>query len=449
MKRLLIYVYLSMLVMFLAVYFGLSPLFSQAVQNYFQRQAGPYWRDLVRGPYHLIESDLEELPVGQWGRAVQDIQRHFAYPLAIEPMQARQRSQAEALALHKGEIVVQDGGESFEHQIAQSGLVLRLGPLPKIEASIPDFESKLRLLQVLFCAAIFVLFFACALILTVPFAKNLNRIRTAAAAFGQGALEARARLSKRSALAPLAEAFNSMAARIQELIIAHKELTHTVSHELRTPLARIRFSMEMLGSAVESGQREKHHDEIRRNVDELDMLVSELLTYARFDRQNYRPQTEAIELGPWLKALTSAYHAENESINIDFRINSPDPKVPVQVNPRLLERAVANLLQNAARHCRQRIHVTLETADHHCLIHVDDDGAGIAEADRKKIFEPFVRLEHADKAEARGYGLGLAIVQRIAQWHGGRATIASAPIGGARFTLRWPSPFKSAAAPMD
>ena len=449
MKRLFIYVYLYMLVMFLAVTFGVGPVFNRAVEDYFQQQTDPYWRDMVRGPYHVIESNLEGLPVEQWGRAVEALQRHFAYPIEIKPMDAEQRSEAESLALRRGEIVVQGPGESFEHRIGQSGLLLHLGPMPKIESSIPDFESKLRWLQVLFCVIIGVLFFGFALIWTLPFARNLKRISTAAAAFGQGSLDARAQVSRRSSLAPLAGVFNGMANRIQELIASHKELTHTVSHELRTPLARIRFNLEMMGSAVEHGEREKHHDEIRRNVDELDMLVSELLTYARFDRQNYCPETEALELGPWLRALTAAYHHEDEAVSIDCRINSPDPKVPVKVNPRLLERAVHNLLRNAVRHCRQRIHVTLETADNHCLIHVDDDGTGVAESDRRKVFEPFVRLDHTEKAEAHGYGLGLAIVQRVAQWHGGQATIESAPIGGARFTIRWPNPSKSPATTTD
>jgi len=446
MKRLFIYVYLYMLVMFLAVNFGIAPVFNRAVQEYFQQQASPYWSDLISGPYHIIETDLERLPVEQWGRTVEAMQRHFAFPIEIKPMDAEQRSEAETLALRRGEIVVQGAGESFQHQIGQSGLILHMGPMPKIESSIPDFKSKLRWIQVLFCVIIVVLFFAFALIWTLPLAKNLNRISTAAASFGQGALDARVKVSKRSSLALLAEAFNRMADRIQELITSHKELTHTVSHELRTPLARIRFNMEMMASAAERTEREKHHDEIRRNVDELDMLVSELLTYARFDRQNYRPQTEIVVLGTWLQELTAAYNDEKDHIRIDCRINSPDPRVPAQVNPRLLERAVRNLLQNAARHTRQRIHVTLETADNHCLIHVDDDGAGVAAADRRRIFEPFVRLDHAEEAEAQGYGLGLAIVQRVAQWHGGQATVENAPIGGARFTIRWPNPFKSSAS---
>ncbi len=440
MKRLFIYVYLYMLVMFLAVNFIVSPVFFGMVEDYFPFEADSYRRDQFRGDFHLIESNLEGLPVEQWGRAVEDLQRHFAYPIVIKPLETGTRLEAEAHALRAGEIVVHGIDENLEHRIGRSDLVLSVGPLPKPEEYIPDLKFKVRLINTLFCALNIILFIAFALIWSWPFARNLDRIGTAATALGRGALDTRVTLSKRSSLFSLAEAFNSMADRIQQLIASHKELTHTVSHELRTPLARIRFNMEIMGTTAERTERDKHHNEIRRNVDELDMLVSELLTYARFDPHNYRPPTELVELGPWLRAFIASYNDEDNCIPIDYRINSPEAGVPALVNLRMLERAISNLLHNAARHCRRRIHVTLETVDSHCLIHVDDDGHGVAEPDRKKIFKPFVRLEHTEKTEAQGYGLGLAIVQRVARWHGGRATVGSAPIGGARFTLRWPNP---------
>jgi signal transduction histidine kinase len=175
-------------------------------------------------------------------------------------------------------------------------------------------------------------------------------------------------------------------------------------------------------------------------VDELEMLISELLTYARFDHKNFHLQTEILDLAPWLIELTAAANHENGRIRIDCRIDGTDPNVPSQVNPRFLARAVGNLLQNAARYSRQRIHVTLATEDQFRIIHVDDDGPGVAGADRQRIFEPFVRLDDSKSDDADGYGLGLAIVRRVAEWHGGRAMVADSPIGGARFTLRWPNP---------
>ncbi len=437
MKRFFVYVYLYMLIMFLAVNFAVVPVFYRAVQDYFQQPVSLYWSNILRGYFHFIEDDLSRLPVDQWSRAVGDLQHNFAFPLSVIPMDVMQISESEALALGKGEIVVQGADKNFQHRIGQSGMVLQMGPIPHLE-SIPGFQSKQWITQALLSVVVGGLFLVCALIWALPLAKNLKRISTAAAAFGQGALDVRAKVAKRSSLAPLAEAFNGMANRIQKLITSHKELTHTVSHELRTPLARILFNMEMMGPAEKNTEREQHQEEIRRNVDELTMLVSELLTYARFDRENYNPRKELLNLAPWLEELTARWNGEQESIRIDCRINSNTGKVPIQVNPRFLERAVCNLLQNAVRHTRQRIHVTLEAEGNHCTIHVDDDGPGVAQADRQRIFEPFVRLDDTKEREAEGYGLGLAIVRRVAQWHGGQVMVEDSPIGGARFTLRWP-----------
>ncbi|MBU0674509.1 MAG: HAMP domain-containing protein [Proteobacteria bacterium] len=437
MKRIVIQIYLYMLAIFLIINFCLGPLFTMVIRDFYQHESESYWSDIVRGFYHTIEADLSRRPMADWENTVVELQGHFAFPITITTLAAMDTTESEALSLNKGDVVVQGDGEVFLHQIGHSGQILTMGPIPTREDQ-PEFKAKLQKIQLMFYLIIAVLFFGFALLWALPLARNLNRLSTAATAFGRGELDARTTISKRSSLSPLAEAFNHMANRIQKLIASHRELTHMVSHELRTPLARIRFNMEMMANAKKSAEREKRQDEIRRDIDELDMLVTELLTYARFDHENFHPPKEQLDLAPWLQELTTIWNEENDHLRIDFRINSPDTKMPALVNPRFLERAVRNLLQNAERYTRQRIHLTLETTEKRHLIHVDDDGPGIAAADRKRIFEPFVRLNQDEEREASGYGLGLAIVQRIADWHGAEVIVEEAPIGGARFTLRWP-----------
>lgn len=440
MKRLFAYIYLYMLLLFLVVNFGVSPFLYWVAKDivFKENDLDPYWRDVFRGFYYTIETDLKRLPVDQWQAAVEDLQPHFAYPVQITPMASVQLPESEVVALNRGEIVIEKGAVILRHQIGQSGLLLCMGPVPEI-GDIPDLQDSLNWYQLLFCSFFGLLGILFAFVWALPLAGNLKRLSTAAADFGRGALETRAVISKRSSLAPLAQAFNGMAERIQQLITSHRELTHTVSHELRTPLARIRFDMEMMASARDSARRERHHEAIRRNVDELEMLISELLTYARFDHKDFRLQTEELDLAPWLSELVSMANDEGGRIRIDCRIDGNDPNVRAEVNPRFLARAVGNLLQNAERYSRQRIHVTLTTEERFCIIHVDDDGPGVAEADRQRIFEPFVRLDDDDADDSGGYGLGLAIVWRVVEWHGGGAMVTDAPIGGARFTLRWPN----------
>ncbi len=433
MKRLLIHLYLFMMAVFVVIQFLVSPLYWHFVEKSIERQQAIFWADITSGFFHVIEGKLKRVSVEDWDASLKTMQSYFVFPLSIAPVTSVQLPESERMALANGEILVKGGpGTIFRKQIEGSDLVLTMGPMP-------DFEFNKFLMDLLFSAIVALILCMFALLVVWPYAKKLRLISIAAESFGNGRLDARANLPQRSSLAHLANAFNSMADRIQELIRSHKELTHAVSHELRTPLARLRFSMELIASADESDKREKHLEGMRRDVDELDLLVSELLTYAKLD-ESYRPHMEQMDLGPWLADLATVLDVENPEYTIECRISSADPNVPLLASPQFLERALRNLVQNAVRYTNSRIQITLSTVGHQAIIHVDDDGPGIPPTDRQRIFEPFVQLDaHNDPdPDLSGYGLGLAIVHRVAKWHGGSITVSEAPISGARFSLALP-----------
>lgn len=112
--------------------------------------------------------------------------------------------------------------------------------------------------------------------------------------------------------------------------------------------------------------------------------------------------------------------------------------VLARFDPRHLGRAVSNLVQNADRYGNGLVQVNLERQGQNLLIHVDDDGPGIPETDRERIFEPFARLDASRNRKSGGHGLGLAIVKRVVGSHKGQITVSSSPLGGSRFTLLWP-----------
>ncbi|GAB3494545.1 hypothetical protein GCM10027521_43050 [Amycolatopsis cihanbeyliensis] len=103
-----------------------------------------------------------------------------------------------------------------------------------------------------------------------------------------------------------------------------------------------------------------------------------------------------------------------------------------------LRRLVDNLVRNAIRHARSRVELRLHATREAAVLEVDDDGPGIAPGDRRAVFEPFVRLDHARARKDGGSGLGLAIVQAVATQHGGEVTIIDSPLGGARFRVILP-----------
>jgi signal transduction histidine kinase len=176
---------------------------------------------------------------------------------------------------------------------------------------------------------------------------------------------------------------------------------------------------------------------MHRDLDELDGLVSELLTYARFDRAAPDLQMQERPVVPWLKEAVEEW-AAGVSTHLQHEMLIDDNGALARFEPRYLRRALDNLVQNASRYGNGLVKVILDRQGNDYLIHVDDDGPGIPEADRERVFEPFSRLDSSRSRESGGYGLGLAIVKRVVDSHLGTVTISDSPLGGSRFTIRWP-----------
>lgn len=140
---------------------------------------------------------------------------------------------------------------------------------------------------------------------------------------------------------------------------------------------------------------------------------------------------------PWLEETLEEL-AGGISAHLQHEILLHDTTAKASFEPRYLRRAVGNLVQNASRYGNGLVKVCLEQQGRDYLIHVDDDGPGIPKADRERIFEPFSRLDSSRSRESGGYGLGLAIVKRVVASHRGRVIVSSSPLGGSRFTIRWP-----------
>jgi signal transduction histidine kinase len=200
---------------------------------------------------------------------------------------------------------------------------------------------------------------------------------------------------------------------------AHKLLLANCSHELRTPLARVRLGIERLASGADSSV----HDEMKRSIAELDALIEEMLLASRLDALKSLERSEEVDLLA-LVAEEAAY----------FDVAVEGQPTLIHGDPTLLRRMVRNLLDNARQHGggATRVHVSVGAQ----LI-VEDRGEGIAEADRERIFEPFYRAAGARQVGC-GFGLGLAIVRRIARAHGGDVTYAPLEGVGSRFSVRLP-----------
>jgi signal transduction histidine kinase len=131
-----------------------------------------------------------------------------------------------------------------------------------------------------------------------PLWRDIRALASLTDTLGEGSMESRLQLPRRSALYALSQQFNAMAERIQQLINGHRDLTNAVSHELRTPLARMRFGLEMLEQNASTGKNQRYMKGLYQDIDELEELVGQLLTYARFERNAPMGKQESIVLIP-------------------------------------------------------------------------------------------------------------------------------------------------------
>jgi len=235
--------------------------------------------------------------------------------------------------------------------------------------------------------------------------RRLERLQAGVESLGAGDLSARVRTEGRDEVARLAQSFNRAAARIEELVGAHKALLANASHELRTPLARIRMAVELMKEGADPKRKARLEDDIA----ELDALIDEILLASRLDAVKEREADEEVDL----LALAAEECARYEGAQLDGE------SVTVRGNSRLLRRMLRNLLENAKRHGVPPIEVRVSRAGDGAELACCDHGAGVPESERERVFDPFYR--RAGVGEITGAGLGLALVRQIARRHGGDA----------------------------
>jgi signal transduction histidine kinase len=243
--------------------------------------------------------------------------------------------------------------------------------------------------------------------------RRLERLQNGVETLGRGDLSARVKVEGRDEIARLAMSFNRAAARIEELLDAHKMLLANASHELRTPLTRIRMGVELMKTDADPARRVA----LERDIAEIDELIEGILLSSRLDALTEPEVKEELDL----LALAAEECARYEGCSVDGE------SVTVHGDPILLRRLVRNLVENALRHGKAPVSLAVTLEAGHVALRVSDQGPGIATSETEAVFEPFHR---ARSANATGTGLGLSLVRKIARHHGGDARIEKSGPGG-------------------
>jgi signal transduction histidine kinase len=228
----------------------------------------------------------------------------------------------------------------------------------------------------------------------------------------------------------LADTMNGMIGRLQDAQGVQRRFVADASHELRSPLATIAAGLELL-------QRDTTDPAtvtaLRGETERVNRLVEGLLLLARADERGLQPRREEIDLDE----IADAEQGRPGEGGVRVAVRAE----PVRVigDRGQLVRVLRNLVDNARRHARAEVLVTVVRDGDEAVLEVADDGPGVPEADRARVFERFVRLDDARARSDGGSGLGLAIVSEVVAAHGGTVELGEAPGGGALFRVRVPA----------
>lgn len=242
-------------------------------------------------------------------------------------------------------------------------------------------------------------------------------------------------------IARLARTLNGMLDRLDSSATAQRRFVGDASHELKTPLATIRQHAEVALLHPGSIDGAALAGTVLGEEARLTALVQGLLVLARADEGALGVTRRPVDLDDLVVAESARLRGVAPSdgrgpLSVDATAVGP---ARVDGDEGLLGQVVHNLVANAARHADTRVAVALDERDGRAVLTVDDDGTGVAEADRERVFERFVRLDEARARDSGGSGLGLAIVREIVRVHGGSVSITTSPLGGARFVVDLPA----------
>jgi len=369
----------------------------------------------------------EALPVAEPGEIVQLIDADGAV-LATSPNASRTLPvlPADVLAGLTGITTTQSSAYDDVARVAVQPATYRDEPVTVV-ASVPltEVQGVLDALRVALAVVVPLLTVALGVVVWLILGRALRPVEElrrgaaqVASSGGPGSLPVPARDDE---LGALARTLNSMLDRLEAGAARQRAFVADAAHELRSPLAALRTSIEVARAHPESYATDELAADLEGEVLRMQVLVDDLLLLARVG--STPTAVEDLDLGAVARDVVRA----TEPVAVSGSGTARGDAVAVG-------RVLRNLVDNAVRHAARTVEVTVSDG----LVRVEDDGAGLAAADRERVFERFVRLDEARERDAGGSGLGLAIAREIARELGGDVMLGDAELGGLRAELRLP-----------
>ncbi|WP_329892723.1 ATP-binding protein [Stenotrophomonas sp. SMYL11] len=383
----------------------------------------------MRGTHALLQQRFAETPRDQWPALARGLDADFAYALRMVPLAEAEKalSASQRPPFNNGRAQIDLEHMRSLQRIGDSDYAVMLGPL---DEALPDEgwqDSEVSGVAIL----LLILMVAVALpmyVMVYRLWRDVSQLAQAARQMRDGQLDTRAPRAGTALVRPLANAFNHMAEQLQQLLESQRVLAQAVAHEVRTPLARMRFG---LADLEDTGLDEIQRDALgglRTDVDRLQHLTDAGVEYAALGRCHQLTR-QRLQLAALVRGVVAQFAPLPMPVQ---QVLSPTGLV--NVNRHMLELALRNLLGNALRYARRQIRIASTVNDGWLCLQVEDDGPGIAPELRGQVLQPYVRLDPGSP----GFGLGLALVQVMADKHGGHVEVTDSELGGACIRLHLP-----------
>lgn len=393
----------------------------------------------IKGIGVLLLDDLSYYrTLAEKQQRLQQIQKFFPFKLTLQSINKLQLDTDQKARLYRKDIVIMfRDNTSVENSSIRvlapteiQDTVVDLGPIPLFNWFPLNLIISITLISMfLISLGVYALIF--------PLERKLQLIQSGITKVREGKLNTKVKVVGEDEIAHLAATFNSMTEHIRRLIESQRELTRAVSHELRTPVARIRFAVDMLADTDDYDDRMSQRDYIDQDIESLNGLIDEILTYAKLEEGSPKMDWEDVDLQELVSQIVRETNALGKPVTV--KVGNMQKGAFAQADRRYLHRVLQNLAGNATRYAESTIIISAGLEKNEAFISVEDDGQGIPEKDREKVFIPFARLDDSRTRASGGYGLGLSIVSRIAFWFNGRMSVDESPtLGGARFIMTWP-----------
>ena len=393
----------------------------------------------IKGVGVLLLDDLSYYrTLAEKQQRLQQIQKFFPFKLTLQSINKLQLDTDQKARLYRKDIVIMfRDNTSVENSSIRvlapteiQDTVVDLGPIPLFNWFPLNLIISITLISMfLISLGVYALIF--------PLERKLQLIQSGITKVREGKLNTKVKVVGEDEIAHLAATFNSMTEHIRRLIESQRELTRAVSHELRTPVARIRFAVDMLADTDDYDDRMSQRDYIDQDIESLNGLIDEILTYAKLEEGSPKMDWEDVDLQELVSQIVRETNALGKPVTV--KVGKVQKGAFAQADRRYLHRVLQNLAGNATRYAESTIIISAGLEKNEAFISVEDDGQGIPEKDREKVFIPFARLDDSRTRASGGYGLGLSIVSRIAFWFNGRMSVDESPtLGGARFIMTWP-----------